>query len=73
MQKVAVAVWKSSLSFTTLVHQRLQDGTTKQNNTSLLAEIAKMDRCALTILSIVAEYPENYPVRLVQHQYNGWI
>ena len=58
MQKVAVAVWKSSLSFTTLVHQHLQDGTTKRNNMSLLAEIATLDRRALTILLIVADYPE---------------
>ena len=55
---MAVAVWKSSLSFAAQVHQRLQDGTTKRNNTSLSAEIATLDRCALTILSIVADYPE---------------
>ena len=58
MQKVAVAIWKNSLSFATQVHQRLQDGTTKRNNTSLAAEIATLDRCALTILSLVADYPE---------------
>ena len=58
MPKVAVAVWKSSLSFTTQVHQHLQDGTTKQSNMSLSAEIATLDCCALTILSLVADYPE---------------
>ena len=58
MQKVAVAVWKSSLSFTTQVHQHLQDGTTKQSNMSLSAEIATLDCCALTILSLVGDYPE---------------